>query len=103
MRTLLRLLLVVLGGCQLLMAARAPAVTMIVGVVSGLALIAAAVIERRRRALAAALVALGTIPFAVVAWRALVPFLVLVVAAVLAGICWRRPGARTDTGGVSAG
>jgi hypothetical protein len=80
----LRILLAALGACELLMAAGASLVPMIVGAIGGLSLIGAAWIASRNRLGAAGLMALGTIPFAVIAWTALVPLLVLLVAAGLA-------------------
>jgi hypothetical protein len=87
----LRILLAALGACELLMAAGASPVPMIVGAIGGLSLIGAAWIASRNRLGAAGLMALGTIPFAVVAWTALVPIVVLLVAAGLA-----TPVLRTD-------
>ena len=79
-----RVLLAALGGCELLMAAGAAPVVMAVGAVGGAALILAAVVAGHRRPLAAGLIVLGTAPFAALAWTALVPVLVLLLAAALA-------------------
>lgn len=80
----LRILLAALGACELLMAAGASFMPMIVGAIGGLSLIGAAWIASRSRLGAAGLMTLGTIPFALIAWTALVPLLVLIVAAALA-------------------
>jgi hypothetical protein len=80
----LRILLAALGACELLMAAGASRWPMTVGTIGGLSLIGASWIASRSRLRAAGLMALGTIPFAVVAWTALVPILVLIIAAGLA-------------------
>jgi len=79
-----RILVVLLGGCQLMMAARAEPVTTVVGALSGVALVAAALVPHRQRRASATLVLLGTVPFAAVAWSALVPLLVMLVALALA-------------------
>ena len=83
-----RLLLGALGCCQLLMAVRARPTVAAVGLASGVALIAAACVRPRRGTIA--LVVIGTVPFAVVAWTALVPLLVVVVAVPLAVAVVRR-------------
>lgn len=91
MTTWSRSLLVILGGCQFLMAARAEPVTTVVGVLSGVALVAAALVPQRERLVSAGLVLVGTVPFAAVAWSALVPLLVLLVGLSLAAPLVRRP------------
>lgn len=78
-----RCLLGVLGATELLMAAGAAPVTLTVGAVGGVALLVAATIVRTRRVLAALLV-VGTVPFAALAWTAVVPILLLLLAAALA-------------------
>ncbi len=78
-----RVLLAALGGCELLMAAGAAPVALAVGAVGGCALIGAAVTAGHGRPLAAGLMVLGTVPFAALAWTALVPLLVLVLTAAL--------------------
>jgi hypothetical protein len=78
-----RVLLGALGAFQLLMAARATPVPMAVGIVGGLALIAAAWLRPAGRGLLVAFAAVGTIPFAAVAWTALVPVLLALVAILL--------------------
>ena len=71
-----RVLLVALGCCELLMVVRAQPVVTLFGVVAGMALIAAAVPAARRWAVALAI--LGPLPFAALAWTALVPLIVSV-------------------------
>jgi len=80
----LRVLLASLGGFELLMAAGAPPMVMVVGGAGGVALVAAAWVGAQHRGLFAGLVLLGTVPFAAVAWTALVPVLLLAVASALA-------------------
>ena len=92
-RNWLRVLVGVLGGCQVLMAAGATGGVVVVGVVSGIALIAGAIVAPAHRAIAGAAFALGTIPFVAVAWTALVPILVTVLVAALAAPVLRRPPA----------
>jgi hypothetical protein len=77
-----RVLLAVLGCCQLLMAVRARPSVAVLGLAGGVALIAAACIRSRRWTIA--LAAVGTLPFAATAWTALVPLLVLLIAVPLA-------------------
>ena len=79
-----QVLLAALGGCELVMAAGAAPVVMVVGAVGGAALIMAASVAGHRRSLAAGLMMLGTAPFATLAWTALVPVLVLLLVAALA-------------------
>lgn len=77
-------LVVALGACELVMAAGANPVPMVVGGVGGAALVASVGPSRSRPRACAALLVLGTVPFAVVAWSALVPLLVLALTAALA-------------------
>jgi hypothetical protein len=77
-----RVLLVVLGGCELLMVVRSRPLVMVFGVVAGAALMAAAVPGPRRRTIA--LVVLAPLPFLVLAWTALVPLVVSVMAVLVA-------------------
>ena len=87
-----RVLLVALGCCELLMVVRAhPAVT-VLGVVAGVALIAAAVPAAQRWTIALAVV--GPLPFAALSWSALVPVIVSIVAVGVALAVHRTP-ART--------
>jgi hypothetical protein len=90
----MRVLLAALGGFEMLMAAGAAPAVMAVGAAGGTALVAAAITGARRRWLFLGLVLLGTIPFATVAWTALVPVLLLLVAAALATTLLRQPAAR---------
>ena len=78
-----RSLLGVLGATELLMAAGAAPVLLAVGAVGGIALLLAASIARTRTAVAGLLI-VGTVPFAVLAWTAVVPVLLLLLAAALA-------------------
>ena len=77
-----RVLLVVLGSCELVMVVRSRPLVMVLGVVAGAALMAAAVPGPRRRTIA--LVVLAPLPFAVLAWTALVPLVVSVMAILVA-------------------
>jgi hypothetical protein len=79
-----RVLIAALGGCQLLLAAGASPVLMVVGGASGVALVTAAVVSTRGPRVAAGLLVLGTVPFAVLAWTAFAPVLVLLLAGALA-------------------
>ena len=79
-----RVLLTALGGFELLMAAGAAPVTMAVGAVGGVALITAAWLRSAPGRLLIGLVAVGTVPFAVIAWTAMVPMMLAVVAALVA-------------------
>jgi hypothetical protein len=86
-----QVLLSVLGGYELLMAAAAPPWLMAVGAVSGTALVLAAWLPARTGVLVA-LVLLGTAPLAVAGWFAVVPVLVAVVALPIAATVLRsRP------------
>lgn len=76
----LRVLLTALGGFEILMAAGAAPVPMAVGAVGGIALIAAAWLRRAPRPVLVGLVVVGTVPFAVLAWTAVVPLLLVVTA-----------------------
>jgi len=77
-------LIAALGGCQLLLAAGAAPALMVVGGVSGVAMVTAAVASTRSPRVAAGLLVLGTVPFAVAAWTAIAPVLVLLLAGALA-------------------
>jgi hypothetical protein len=83
-RSWIRVLLAALGGFEILMAAGAAPVQMAVGAGGGAAVVAAAVTGAQRRWLFLGLVLVGTIPFATLAWAALVPVLLLLVAVALA-------------------
>jgi hypothetical protein len=82
-RNWLRCLLGLLGTAELLMAAGAAPVLLAVGAVGGVALIAAATVARSRASLVA-LVVLGTVPFRLLAWTAVIPVLLLLAAAAIA-------------------
>lgn len=75
-----RVLLGALGGWELLMAAGAAPATFVVGAVGGVGLVAAAGFDPRPAWRGWVLVAVGTVPFAALAWTAVVPLLVAVEA-----------------------
>ncbi len=79
-----RVLLSALGGFEALMAAGAAPVPMIIGGAGGIALITAAWLRTANRAALLGLVAVGTVPFAAVAWTAVVPVLLTLVAITVA-------------------
>jgi hypothetical protein len=79
-----RVLLTALGGFEMLMAAGAAPITMAVGAVGGVALIAAAWLRTAPRGVVVGLIAVGTVPFAALAWSAVVPLLLAVVVVVVA-------------------
>jgi hypothetical protein len=81
-----RILFSALGGCQLLMSAGAPAAPAVVGVLGGASLVAAAWLGHRPRWRFWALVILGTLPFAALAWTSIVPLLVTVEAFAIAAV-----------------
>jgi hypothetical protein len=89
-----RLLLAVLGCCDLLLAASASPWMTLLAATSGAALIAAAVLRHDQPRFAVGLVVLGTVPFALIAWTALVPVLVLVLALSLLALTRRAGAAR---------
>jgi hypothetical protein len=92
-----RVLVATLGGCQLVMAAGAAPTLMVVGGLSGLALIAAAVVAAHEYRVSAVLMVLGTVPFAILAWAAIVPLLVLLLVAGLAAPALARPAPASTT------
>jgi len=75
----LRCLLVLLGAAEVLMVAGAAPILLAVGVVGGIALLAAAALTRFR-VLLVTLVVMGTVPFAALGWTAVVPVLLLLTA-----------------------
>jgi hypothetical protein len=75
-----RVLLTALGGFEILMAAGAAPVLMVVGAVGGIALISAAWLRPAPRRVLVGLVVVGTVPFAVLAWTAAVPLLLAATA-----------------------
>ena len=85
----LRCLLGVLGAAELLMAAGASSGTLVVGAVGGAALLAAA--WASSRAAVAWLTAVGSVPFAVAAWTAVLPVVLLLTATVIATALVRAP------------
>jgi hypothetical protein len=88
-----RVLLSVLAVTQLVMAAGAAPVPMAVGAIGGVALLIAAWLRTGARSRTWALVVVGAVPFAVVAWAAVVPVLVAVEALGLAAVISRRRAA----------
>ena len=105
----LRCLLSGLGACQLLMAAGSIGVLSLVGVGSGIALIAAALWPYPQRWALLVLIIIGTIPFAALAWTALVPVMVVLVTAARGGTASPRDRSgrasgvnRFDTGSTRA-
>jgi len=89
-----RVLLGVLGGCQLLMSAGAAPAPMVAGAIGGAVLVAAASLQRAARWQTLALVVIGTVPFAALAWTSIVPLLLTVEAlAIAAAIPAQRPTA----------
>ena len=79
-----RILLSALGGFEILMAAGAAPAVLVVGVAGGSCLIVAAWLPPRRRWPLPVLLVVGTVPFTLLAWTALVPVLLAVAAAALA-------------------
>jgi len=83
-RNWIRILLASLGGFEMLMAAGAAPTVLMVGFAGGSCIVAAAWLgSKRGSGVFLGLVALGTLPFAALAWAALVPVLLLLVAAAL--------------------
>jgi hypothetical protein len=85
-----RVLLSTLGGCELLMAAGAAPAAMIVGAAGGIILVVAAWRPAATRAVIWWPVVLGTVPFAVLAWTAVVPLLLVVEAVAIAAVLPHR-------------
>jgi len=79
-----RVLLGALGGCELLMAAGAAPAPMAAGAFGGVALVAAASLNHEPRWRRWALVVIGTVPFAALAWTSIVPVLLTVEAFAIA-------------------
>ena len=84
-----RIMLAIVGMCEILMAVSATTGVMTIGLVGGLAVVGAAMVMPSHRGGGAALLAVGTVPFAVVAWSALVPILLVSLAAGLATTIYR--------------
>ncbi|WP_410611213.1 hypothetical protein [Amycolatopsis sp. lyj-109] len=76
----MRVLLGALGVCELVMSAGAAPAPMVAGALGGAALVAAAWMHHRPRWQSWVLVAIGTVPFAALAWTSIVPLLVTVEA-----------------------
>ncbi len=91
-RNWMRCLLALLGASELLMAAGASALPLVVGAVGGLSLIGAAWLTTLSRRAFIGLVIVGSVPFAAFAWTAIVPVLLLLVAAGLAVPLVQHPG-----------
>lgn len=85
-----RILLSALGGCVLLMSAGAAPVPMVIGAVGGVCLVAAAWLDHQPSWRIWALVVVGAIPFAAVAWTSIVALLVAVEAFAVAALVTRR-------------
>lgn len=94
-----RVLLGALGACQLLMAAGAAPVVAVAGAAGGLSLIVAAGWRSASRAVLGALLAVGIVPFAVLAWAAIVPPLVAVTATLMAAPVLRDAAGRSTVAG----
>jgi hypothetical protein len=93
-----RVLLGILGGCELLMAAAGAPAPMAAGALGGAALGAAAWLDREPRWRHWALVVVGTVPFAALAWTAIVPLLLTAEAfTIAAAIPPRRRAARAQS------
>lgn len=91
-RNKVRCLLTFLGACELVMAAGAAPVVLLVGGVGGLALMVAAWLRTAPQAVLIFLLVVGVLPFTLLTWTAIVPGLLLVgVAAVAVPILRRRP------------
>jgi hypothetical protein len=93
-RNWMRCLLSALGTCELLMAAGAAPAVMAVGTVGGIALITASWLRTPRRSVVLGLLAIGTLPFAALAWTAIVPILLLPAAAAVATPLVHNPSSR---------
>jgi hypothetical protein len=94
-----RILLGALGACQLLMAAGAAPALAVVGLAGGLSLFAVAGWRSAPRPVAAGLLVVGILPFALLAWAAIVPVLVALVAALIGIPVLRADANRPATGG----
>ncbi len=89
-----RCMLSALGACELLMAAGAAPAVMAVGTVGGIALVTAAWIRTPNRSVMVGLLAIGTVPFAALAWTAIVPIVLLLVVAAVATPLVHHPASR---------
>lgn len=88
-----RVLVGALGAVELVMAAGASAPLMIIGAVGGLALVVAAWLDAPSRPVLVSLLVVGTVPFAALAWTAIVPVVLLLVTVCVALPLVRRAGA----------
>ena len=79
-----RVLLTALGCFEILMAAGAAPLLMVVGTAGGVSVIAAAWLRTAPRGVLVGLVVAGTVPFAALAWTAIVPVFLAVVVLALA-------------------
>ncbi len=84
-----RVLLSLLGGCQVLMAAGASPALMVIGGVGGILLIVAAWLPTARPTVVIGLAVVGAVPFAALGWTAVVPVLVALLAAGLTALIVR--------------
>ncbi len=96
-----RCLLSALGAIELLMAAGATPLLVVVGAVGGLALVTAAWLPWPSRLVLIALLVIGTVPLAVMAWTAIVPVLLLLVTAGVAAPLIRQAGPSRSPSGAS--
>jgi hypothetical protein len=94
-RNWLRCLLALLAAAELLMAAGAAPVLLAVGALGGVALLVGTV--ARSRASLITLVVVGTLPFTLLAWTAVIPIFLLLAAAAIAAPLTRRPFPATVT------
>jgi hypothetical protein len=74
----------VLGAAEVLMAVSAPATTAVIGVIGGLALIAAPWLAPRSRTLSWILLAIGVVPFTALTYWAVVPAVLALLALAIA-------------------
>ena len=79
-----RCLLTVLGGSEMLMAAGAGPLLMIVGGLGGALLVAAAWVPMTQRVMLLDVVLIGTVPFALLGWTAIAPILLMLMAVAIA-------------------
>jgi hypothetical protein len=87
-------LLGVLGAAELLMAVSAPPVTAVVGIVGGLALMAAPWLATPSRTISWLLLAIGVLPFTALTYWAVVPALLAVLALLIALPLLLRPASQ---------
>lgn len=98
-----RILLSVLGVCELLLAVGArPVLTTVVGIVGGLALAGVPWVLSHSR-VGAVLLLIGAVPFAVLTWWTLVTPLLAVLALGIGIALLRRPSTNAAVSGAAAG